>query len=77
MVSFIIYSMRTLKLILLVSLLLLAIHTEQVIQFVDTFGGVCKTQPISINRVQRLVNVTYTYPLHTIRRWEQFPDMKI
>lgn len=30
-----------------------------------------------MSRVQRLVNVTYTYPLQTARSWQQFPDMKI
>jgi hypothetical protein len=69
--------MRTIKPILLLLGLLLLVHCDEVIRTPDFFGTICQEQVVAMQRVQRLVNVTYTYPLHTIRSYQQFPDMNI
>jgi hypothetical protein len=59
-------------------LLVVALHASSIDQTVDFTGSSCSNnKTIQIKRVERKVNVTYTYPLHTARSWQQFQDMKI
>ena len=67
--------MHPFKIILFLFLFLLY-HCDEVTRTPDYFGTICQERALEMQRVQKLVNVTYTYPLHTARRWEQFPDMK-
>lgn len=63
---------------ILVLLVLLALTiAESVTRTVDFFGTVCQERAVQMQRVQREVNVTYTYALQTNGGWQQFPDMKI
>lgn len=70
--------MRGIHTIVITGLLVLALYASSIDQTIDFLGSTCtNNKTIQIQRVERKVNITYTYPLQTARSWQQFPDMKI